>query len=273
MAMADHDSQGQRGGWPDLTVQAIVSQLESLGARIGRPLVVLSRTPSTNDEARRAAASGAPHGAAFIAEEQTGGRGRGSNQWHSPRGENIYLSVVLRPDLEPSAIAPLALAAGVAVAQVVDGELVDPRALLKWPNDVYVDARKIAGVLVEASTRPGQSPVVVVGIGLNVGSERFPGPLAETATSLELAGAQALDRNAIAGRLLTGLGEVTTAYLERGMAALTTELSQRNFLQGRPVVVGEVAGLAQGIDEQGRLLVCREDGEILPICSGEVAWQ
>ncbi|RLB45948.1 MAG: biotin--[acetyl-CoA-carboxylase] ligase, partial [Deltaproteobacteria bacterium] len=116
-------------------------------------------------------------------------------------------------------------------------------------------------------------PVVVVGVGLNVGTERFPDPLAETATSLALAGASALDRNPIAAGLLATLGDVLAAYQERGVAALSAELAHRNFLRGRHVVVGEVAGVAAEIDRHGRLLLRLEDGEIRPICSGEVSWQ
>ncbi|MBW2455066.1 MAG: biotin--[acetyl-CoA-carboxylase] ligase [Deltaproteobacteria bacterium] len=256
-----------------LVAAAIEAELVALGASLGRPVEVAQTTPSTNDDAKRAADEGAPHGAAFLADSQTHGRGRGKNEWHSPGGQNLYLSVVLRPELDPAATAPLALAAGVSVAQVVDALLPTPRAMLKWPNDVYVDERKLAGVLVEATSRPGRAPVVVIGVGLNVLTERFPAWIAPEATSLTLAGAQDLDRNIVAARLIHALGEVTRVYEKRGVAALIDELTRRDFLRGRTLEVGKVAGTGEGIDAQGRLVVRGADGGIHAVCSGEVRWQ
>jgi BirA family biotin operon repressor/biotin-[acetyl-CoA-carboxylase] ligase len=271
--MADAPCREQGGATTRLVAAVIETELAALGATVGCPLVVMASTASTNDDAKLAADGGAPHGAVFVADAQTRGRGRGKNQWHSPEGENVYLSMVLRPSLAPAATAPLALAAGVAVAQVVDELLTVPRAMLKWPNDVYVDARKLAGVLVEATTRSGHPPVVVVGVGLNVLTERFPTWIVPAATSLRLAGAEVLDRHVIAARMIHALGEVTTAYVDRGVGALTDELARRDFLRGRRLQVGKQAGTGEGIDEQGRLRVRDATGEVHAVCSGEVSWQ
>ncbi len=265
----------QRPADPDhgLIAAVIEAELGAFGASLGRPVNVAQTTLSTNDDAKRAAQEGAPHGAVFLADSQTQGRGRGANEWHSPGGQNLYLSVVLRPDLDPGATAPLALAAGVATAQVVDTLLPTPRGMLKWPNDVYVDGRKLAGVLVEATSRQGQPPVVIIGIGLNVLTRRFPAWIDPPATSLTLAGAENLDRNIVAARLIHGLGEVTSAYERRGVAALIDELTCRDFLRGRKLEVGRIAGTGAGIDAQGRLVVRRTDGATRAVCSGEVRWQ
>src|SRR6185436_11070370 len=103
-----------------LDAGAIEAELVRLGSGAGRPLCVLALTASTSDDARAAAAAGAPDGASFVADAQSAGRGRGANAWHSPPGENVYLSIVLRPRVEPARLAPISLAVGVAVARVVE---------------------------------------------------------------------------------------------------------------------------------------------------------
>src|SRR4029077_8364386 len=137
---------------------AIARELDRLGSALGRPLSVVPVTASTNDDARAAAAAGAPHRDAFLADAQTAGRGRGGHTWHSPPGENLYLSIVLRPRVPAGDIAPIALAIGVAVARAVEEALAGRAPVwLKWPNDVLAGPaeakRKLAGVLVEGQLR------------------------------------------------------------------------------------------------------------------------
>ncbi len=255
-----------------LDPRSIARELDDLGALVGWPLSIALETASTNDDARRAATAGAPHGAAFLADSQTRGRGRGSHVWHSPPGENLYLSLLLRPAVAASRIAPLALCAGLAVARTVDAILAPgaPRPRIKWPNDVLVEGRKLAGVLVEAQLRGREVSSVVVGVGLNVATVRFPADLATRATSLALLGAVSLSRSVLAARLLAELGRVAAAFQADGLGPFVAELTARDALRGRAIEVGGVRGVGEGIDADGFLLVRDPAGVVHPVGSGEV---
>ncbi|HVK64789.1 MAG TPA: biotin--[acetyl-CoA-carboxylase] ligase, partial [Polyangium sp.] len=249
----------------DLDPLRIEAELERLGASIGRPVVIAAVTASTNDDARRAAAGGAPHGAAFLADAQTQGRGRSGHTWHSPAGENLYLSVVLRPKLAPQALPPLALVLGVCVARVVDEVLgasvaSGARAGVKWPNDVLVDGKKLAGLLVETALRGGVLDAVVAGIGLNVHAASFPEELATRATSLHALGGRGLDRSSIAARLLAEIGRAVRMFEADGLDPFLAELDHRDVLHGIPIDVSGVSGTAAGIDHEGYLRVLGSDG-------------
>ena len=163
-----------------LTADAVAT---AASARLGRPCRVLPKVGSTQDEALRWAKKGAPEGALVVAEEQTAGRGRRGRPWLSPGGRSLYVSVVLRPRLSPAEASVLATAAGLAVAEAVESVHHLPTGL-KWPNDVVVDGRKIAGILVEATV--GVEFVAVVGVGVNVSwpCGGFPAELAPRATSV-----------------------------------------------------------------------------------------
>ena len=143
---------------------------------IGSPRVHHRVTDSTNERAKELAAAGAPHGTLVTADEQTAGRGRQGREWTAPPRSAVLMSVVLR---ELDELLPLA--AAIAVADAVQAG-----ATIKWPNDVWIDGRKVAGILVEGRPQEGWA---VLGVGLNVSTERFPDELAESATSLRLAGA------------------------------------------------------------------------------------
>jgi BirA family transcriptional regulator, biotin operon repressor / biotin---[acetyl-CoA-carboxylase] ligase len=198
----------------DLDPRRIEQALERGGVTLGRPLSMVDVTGSTNDDAKAAAHGGIASGSAFVADAQTAGRGRLGRTWHSPAGENLYVSFVLRPDL-PAAIVPnVTLAAGLAIADAI-APLITLPVQLKWPNDVFVSDRKIAGVLCEAAVAEGRTSFVVVGIGLNVRSASFPPDLAATSTSLAIAGATGLDRSAILVALATALAR-RMAMLARG---------------------------------------------------------
>lgn len=256
----------------DLDARAVEHELDALGSLVGAPVSVVRETASTNDDARRAAAAGAPHGAAFLADAQTRGRGRGAHVWHSPPGENLYLSLLLRPEVPASRIAPFALVVGLAVARTVDPLLPAsaPRPAIKWPNDVLVGGRKLAGVLVEAQLRGPDVTSLVVGVGLNVATSRFPDDLADRATSLALLGAPPLSRSALAARLLAELGRVSARYAADGLAPFHAELVARDALRGRALEVGGVRGAGAGLGADGELLVRDAAGAVVPVASGEV---
>ena len=179
----------------DLDAASIASAIAASGGA-ARPVVVASSTLSTNDDAKVAASTGAPDGAAFLAEMQTAGRGRGGHTWHSPASENLYLSVVVRPRVPAASIASITLAIGVAVADVLAARIGARAAVaVKWPNDVLAGGRKLAGVLVEGQLRGADVSSLIVGLGVNVHATEFPPELAARATSLALLGVGDRDRD------------------------------------------------------------------------------
>jgi BirA family transcriptional regulator, biotin operon repressor / biotin---[acetyl-CoA-carboxylase] ligase len=233
------------------------------------PVHVLSETGSTNDDAKALAREGAPAGTLFISDAQTAGRGRSGARWHSPPGENLYLSLVLRPDMSPAAVAPVTLVAGLVVAGVVD-ERTSRAALVKWPNDVHVDGKKVSGILVEGQVRGDALASIVVGVGVNVTTSSFPPPLDQTATSLAILGARDCGRTGLAAAIAVGLVNSVERFAREGLASFARELAARDALLGRRVRIGDVEGSAMGIDGEGRLLVATGAGAITPIASGHV---
>jgi BirA family biotin operon repressor/biotin-[acetyl-CoA-carboxylase] ligase len=255
------------------------------GLRIGAPLAIADETESTNDDAKRGAKAGAPHGAVWVAEAQTKGRGRQGRAWTSPRGENLLFSVLLRVTCPPQRVPPIALVAGLAVRDAVARALGDDDAVLvKWPNDVLVRSpkdrklRKIAGVLVESALAGSRVEHVVVGIGVNVHSRELPEEIAAIATSLaierEIRGGigAAPDRAAILADVLASLDQDVEHVAHRGLGHVHARLARHDALRDQAVTVdgaGE-GGVACGIDPDGRLLVRRDDGVVAHVASGEV---
>lgn len=269
-----------------LDADLIAAALLHRGATLGQPLTVLQEVDSTNDEAKAAARGGGAHGALFVADSQRSGRGRGGKSWHSPPGENLYLSFLLRPTIQPGRMPMLSLVAGVAVARVLDEALSpmppsaqagatpsaeSPRVQIKWPNDVYVNDAKIAGVLIEAVTRGSDPPDIIVGIGLNVATRVFPPEIKPPATSLALLGREDLDRESLVAAIAFHLGEGLSVFTADGPATMLAELERRDWLAGRTVQVGEIEGLAVGIDGQGQLEVRDRMGSVHSVVSDEVS--
>jgi BirA family biotin operon repressor/biotin-[acetyl-CoA-carboxylase] ligase len=233
---------------------------------------VFERAGSTNDVARAMAAEGAPAGTVVLADEQSAGRGRGGRAWSSPPRLGVWMSIVLRPASLP-APGLLPILVGLAAAEKLD-RYVHPNVVrVKWPNDLQVNGRKLAGILCEATWDGAGPAFVIVGIGINVlhFPADFPPELRDTATSLRQEGYGA-PRPSVAG-------DVVEAVLRRLAEppaelddALLAELAARDALRGRVVnVTGpeELTGTAEGISPAGALLVRTEDG-LRSITSGTV---
>jgi BirA family biotin operon repressor/biotin-[acetyl-CoA-carboxylase] ligase len=230
---------------------------------------------STNEAAMEAAAAGAPEGSVFLAEEQTAGKGRGGNQWHSARSSGIYCSVVLRPNLPPSEALLLSLAAGLAVRSAIQS--IDSRMTpdLKWPNDVLLDGRKFCGILTEMNAEATRVRHVVIGIGINVNQQKFPEDLRETATSLLLASGSEWSRVELTAALLKSLDREYRDLLEKPDAhdqILRRFSDASSYVRGRKVRIeenGGFEGVTDGLDARGFLQVRTAKG-LRTVLSGTV---
>jgi BirA family transcriptional regulator, biotin operon repressor / biotin---[acetyl-CoA-carboxylase] ligase len=242
------------------------------GGALGRPLHVLATTESTNDEALRGAKSGAAHGSTWVTEEQRAGRGRRGRTWVSPPGEGLLFSVLLRTGWPPHRLPSLALVAGLAVRDAVAAAAPAASPQIKWPNDVLVEGRKLAGILVESTTIGSRVDAVVVGVGINVHTRHFPDELADRATSVALvAPGVALDRSSLLADVLAGIDRDLHVVEARGLGLLRARLEAVDGLRGKRVRsdAGD-EGVAAGIDDEGRLLVRRDDGDVARWLAGEV---
>lgn len=239
---------------------------------------VFAEIGSTNDEAKRAAKSGAAHGTVFVAEAQTEGRGRQGRRWVSPPGENLLFSVLLRVTCPPARLPPLALVCGLAVRDAVARAMPGATPKVKWPNDVLVEGKKLSGVLVEATLSGARVDAVVVGIGINVHTRAFPDEIATRATSVALevtrTGGPPPDRAAILADVVAGLDRDVGHVAARGLGLVHARLTSADALLGQPVTFDvegtPTKGIARGIDPEGRLLVEKADGTKLRIAAGEV---
>lgn len=227
------------------------------GGPLGRPRLHLRATTSTNDHARALASAGVPHGTLVTADAQSAGRGRQGRAWAAPSGHALLLSVVLR---DPPALLPLH--AAVAVAQAVAGLALDRAVGIKWPNDVHLDGRKVAGILAEGRPQQGWA---VLGIGLNVAVrlEDLPEELRDTAATLDL---QPPQRDAVLAVLLEELG----AALTLSTGDLLDAWRARDVLRGREVRWAGGCGTAAGVDGDGRLVVELDGGGRTTLDAGEV---
>jgi BirA family biotin operon repressor/biotin-[acetyl-CoA-carboxylase] ligase len=242
---------------------------DSRALRLGAPLFTLAVTGSTNDDAMNAARAGAEHGATFVADSQTSGRGRRGHRWSSPPGENLTFSVLLRPRFAAEHAGAFTLAVGLAVRDVV-ARVIRASAQIKWPNDVLVNGRKLCGILVESQLQHGKIAALVVGVGLNVHMRDLPAEIAATATSLALEGAGVVEREALLCDILEALAARLEQYENGGLPALLPELLRHDALSGRRVRIDATAGIARGIDASGALLVETAASTLASVVSGTV---
>jgi len=229
---------------------------------------------STQRRARELGQDGADEGTVVVAEAQTAGRGRLGRTWHSPPGRNLYCSILLRPALVPAMVPQLALAVGLGVAQAIETLGLQPR--LKWPNDVLLDGRKAVGILTELEAELERVRLVIVGIGVNVnlGPADLPQYLRETATSLKIAAGRPIDRVPFTAALLAAVERTYGRFLRDGFAGLKADWDARDALRGRHVtrdVAGTiVAGIADGVDDDGALRLVADGGGVQRVLAGEV---
>ena len=232
--------------------------------QFGRPRRHFRLTGSTNDEARVLAEAGAPSGTVVTAAEQDAGRGRHGRRWSAPAGSALLCSAILRPLGAGHSLLPLA--APLAVCDAIEA-LAPVRCAVKWPNDVWIDQRKVAGILIEA--RPPEWAVIGIGINLSVAAGEFPEDLRWPATSVGHGAGSAAALDALTGPLSRWVGADPDGVVEA--------FASRDALRGREVSwegvgdQGTGSGVAAGIDARGDLLVRTAGGEEIALGSGEVS--
>lgn len=238
---------------------------------------VLSTVDSTNNLAKREAASGAPHGSVYLADEQTGGRGRPGRSFASPGGMGVYLSVLLRPALLPTQVGHVTAMVAVAGCSAVES-VTGLRPGIKWTNDLIIGEKKLSGILTEMSVEWESSSLehLVMGIGINCNQlpENFPEGVREKAVSLRQALGKSVDRNRLAAALIAELHQLSLDIISEKPRWIA-QYAKDCITIGRQVRIirGETvrAATATGIDENGALLVRYENGETGVVFSGEVS--
>lgn len=228
-------------------------------SRFGRSLDVRLSTGSTNDDARAALAAGAADGHVVLADSQRAGRGARGHTWDSPPGVDLYLSIAARIATQIARLPPLTLAVGLGVARACE-EWVE-EVEIKWPNDVRVDDRKCAGVLVESVSVGARVDGVVIGIGLDVNRERWPEELEGLATSLARVRGRPLDRGEVFARVLARVEEEVDRFIEHGPSAIVPGVERRLAWRGREVECDASRGTLLGIRSDGALRLGTSRGE------------
>ncbi|MEN6469795.1 MAG: biotin--[acetyl-CoA-carboxylase] ligase [Smithella sp.] len=244
------------------------------GKFIGHQLHYYEEIGSTNDEAFRLGVQGAPEGAALIAERQNAGKGRMQRVWHSPAGANIYTSVILRPHFEMACAPQISIAAGVAVAETLNPYCPD-KVMLKWPNDVLIEGKKVCGILSQMKMSGNAIDFVVVGIGINVNlnREQFPQDIQSIATSLAIGSGRKISREELIVSLYENLAKWYKQLLQSGFDPIKEKWLALSPMIGKPVAVmfhGEAAGgKAIGLGEDGSLILLTDKNKTIHVSAGD----
>ena len=259
---------------PDILTPDMLRQ-RLKGSLFGKRIHHFFKVDSTNRVALELAHAGEPEGAMVLAEEQTAGRGRAGRTWHSERAVGIYVTLVLRPKLAPVQAPLLTMMAGLSAytgIQTHSGLVVD----LKWPNDLLIRGKKVGGILTEMHAEPGQVRFVIVGIGLNVNQEKFPGELGSVATSLRIESGRPQSRLELLVRLLREFENDYNRFLSEGSGAVIERFMKvSSYAQGKRVRVSNgkdaFTGVTAGLGPEGLLQVQRDGGQVTTVIAGDVA--
>ena len=261
---------------PDvLTREELAVQIGDATRWAGQEIVCFTETDSTNVRARKLGENGAAHGTLVVAEQQTAGRGRRGRGWESPAGSSIYMSLLLRPEFLPNKAPMLTIVMAYSVATALREQTgLDFR--IKWPNDIVLNGKKVVGILTEMSTEIEYINQVVIGVGINVNTEAFPEEICATATSIRRESGKTWRRAELIAAILRQfevqyerfVKEEDLAYLREAYDAILVNCNREVR------ILGEKDGyraVALGIDDQGELLVRKEDGTVTSVYAGEVS--
>ncbi|MCU0771781.1 MAG: biotin--[acetyl-CoA-carboxylase] ligase [Verrucomicrobia bacterium] len=242
---------------------------------IGRDIRVFKETASTNDMVEKLARDGAAEGAVVFAESQTRGRGRLGRSWSSPAGQGLWFSVLLRPAWRPQEITRLTVAAATALRRAIRS-VTRIETEIKWPNDLLIQGRKVAGILTELSAETDRVRYVVLGVGIDVNqtASDFPGELSKVAGSLRLALGQRVDRPALATAVLRELDRDYARVCHGQFQAIAEEWESGCSTLGRTVQIRigdrRLVGRAESLDPDGALLLRTQHGHLECITGGDL---
>lgn len=243
--------------------------------QIAQDILFFEEIDSTNTYAKQLGEKGAKAGTLVIAECQNAGKGRRGRTWVSPKGKDVYMTILLRPQIPPEHASSITLVAALSVAKAIR-EVTGLESGIKWPNDIVIHGKKVCGILTEMSSEPDCIHYVVVGIGINVNMDQFDEEIKEMASSLYLEGGKTVVRAALVASVLNHFEKDYQVFCkDQSLLGLKAEYDSLLINHGKDVkIIGiqeEYAGVAQGIDETGRLLVQMEDGSLRKVVSGEVS--
>ncbi len=241
-------------------------------------LLALEECGSTNDEAKALAQSGALAGIVVTTEKQTAGRGRRGRIWHSPAYENLAMSILLRPNLAPQDAGLLTLMAAVVVSEAIF-DVTGLQSILKWPNDILVQGKKLCGILTEMAADPESIDWVVVGIGCNVNPEGMPNDLADIAISLRMALGHRVDRARLAAAIIESMEKWHDRLVGHGPGPVLEAWRSAPNILGQHVTVHppppaeRVTGIAEDLGPDGSLLLRLPDGTRRIILAGDLVME
>ncbi|WP_138207120.1 biotin--[acetyl-CoA-carboxylase] ligase [Haloimpatiens lingqiaonensis] len=243
---------------------------------MGRNIVHFETIDSTNTKAKELAAGGQPEGTVIISEEQTQGKGRLGRNWTSPKNKGIWMSIILRPDIDPVKVCMVTQVAAAAAAKAI--EEIGIKGYIKWPNDIVVEGKKVCGILTEMSGELDKINYVILGIGINVNLEEkdFPEELKDIATSLKIEKGKSINRKELVGKILNNFENLYESFVKEDDIEKSLDICrEKSILLGKEIqIIGrnEVRkAKAITIDEEGRLVVRCQDGKEEKIISGEVS--
>lgn len=260
--------------YPELmTGTEIMSRVKTSWA--GTKVYYRKETASTNEDAKDLADDGATHGSLVVTEYQSGGKGRRGRVWTAEKGSTVAMSLILKPDFSPSKASRLTLLMALAVAEVIH-HITDLDVKIKWPNDIIVNGKKVCGILTEMSAEPDYINYVIIGVGINVNNTEFPDEIKETATSLLNEKGDRVGRTDLIVGIMDFFEYYYNVYEENQDIADFVDLYE-SYLVNKDKEVrvldpkGEYKGIAQGINDNGELIVQKEDGSFVRVDSGEVS--
>ena len=260
---------------PDALLAVDLQSRHVKGQIIGNAIHVLSQTTSTNDQVSQAALENHPEGLVIFAESQSAGRGRMGRRWSSPTGRGLWFSILLRPNLAPNECTQLTAASANALVRAIQSTTgITPE--IKWPNDLLINGKKVAGILTEMSAELEHVRSVILGIGIDVNqtASEFPADLRDIATSLKLATGKPISRADLAEVVLRELDREYARILAGDFTAVAEEWANHCTTLGKLATIDmgtrRVRGRAEALDENGALLIRTEHGRIERIIGGEV---
>jgi BirA family transcriptional regulator, biotin operon repressor / biotin---[acetyl-CoA-carboxylase] ligase len=242
---------------------------------IGRDIRVFEQTTSTNDVIEKLARDGVKEGVVVFAESQTKGRGRLGRKWVSPAHKGLWFSVLLRPGLRPQETTQLTVAGATALRRAIVAET-GLKLEIKWPNDILIGGKKVAGILTELNAEPDRVKYAILGIGVdvNVSAGEFPAEVRKLATSLRIEAGEPIGRAELATAILRELDADYARICAGKFAALADEWEEHCTTIGKNVTVqiGErkIRGRAESLDNDGSLLLRTEHGRLEPVTGGDV---